>query len=372
MPETVGRPFCMILNMLRYGVYTLGLAGKLSPTALQLLAQGQRVDTLLQMGMHADAASLNANVFSYWESDFSARPDSGVFNYLKETGKLNPKMKLEQHLSQIEHWPQSRVHGSFYMLLERTDGTVIISADRTKVYLTQGILSSLGNLLLRSGQHFPCPVIATFLPFHGYVAFDGLVAGAPPITSGNERKKLYRAYCKAVDEGTLITSLPLVPTPPRTAIPVEVPELNAAQTRMLQRLKALSKPSDPEKSLSWVFRRFGYTELENPDHLITIIGSQGMPVMPGFIAIDGLHPTALELFDLLCQALFGDGSETGEHVTAQLPIAAVAANPLSRHCRKHSVLSGCDHDRRAHHLGSVARAAATRRHPGALLPAAHP
>jgi hypothetical protein len=372
MPEALGRPFFIILNMLRYGVYVLGLAGKLSPQAQRILAEGPNVHKLLQMCMHEDVISLNANVFSYWVSDFSARPDSGVFEFLKETGKLNPHMKLEQDLPQVTHWPHSRAHGTFFVLLERSDGTVVVSEDSDKVYLTQGILSSIGKLLQSGGHKFPMPAMATFLPFHGYVAFDGLVVGSPAVVSDSMRKKLYRAYTEAVDDGTLITSLPLIPPLPRAAAPVEVPALSSSQAQMLQRLKALPKPADPLKGICWVFRRFGYTELENPYHMITIIGSDGLPVLDGFATLRGLHPTALELFGLLCRTLFGaGGGGTGNDGHAQ-SLALYSYTVTVLHNRESASLSWHHPDRRMLRPSPTAGAIAASRHPGALLPAAHP
>jgi hypothetical protein len=169
MPVTVSRPFHLIWNLLLYGVYNLRIAGNLSPKAQQVLAQGPNVETLHELGLHADIAVLNASVFSGWKSDLSARPDSGVHHFLKDTAELNPDVKLAQYLPQIQHWPQSRIHGCFWAILDRADGTVVVS--ESGVYLIQGVGPSLGQQLMTAGLKLPTAVMATLVPFCGYVAY---------------------------------------------------------------------------------------------------------------------------------------------------------------------------------------------------------
>jgi hypothetical protein len=275
------------------------------------------VDSLLNMRMHEDVMLLNANVFSNWESDFSCRPNTGVFNFMKVASGQNVCMEHEQDFLQVQQWPHSRAHGSFFVILERSHGTVVMSTDHTKVYLTQGIFSSIGKLLRDCGHKLPTYALAaTFLPFRGYVAFDGLVIGAAWEMADGMKKMFYRAYCKAVDEGTLITSLPLISTPPHPVDPSATPALSTSQACMLQRLRALPKHSDKTKGVHWVFRRFGYSELGNPGHLIAIVGSDGRPVVNRFATLRSLRPTALEIFDLLCYTLFGGCIGIGERSPA--------------------------------------------------------
>jgi hypothetical protein len=257
--------------------------------------------------MHKDVASLNSAIFSFWDSDYSGRPNTGVYNYLTQIDKLNPKLEFSKYFSQIQHWPTSRLHGHLYVLMEHADGTVVVSEDMESVYLTQGIVTSLGTLLKRGGQRLPSLGIANFLPFEGYVAFDGMIGGALQPVTATVRKELYRAYCAAMDGGTLITALPLrpLPDPPSSSSTAATlaPSLTPLQQQHLQRIRQLPKPSAMQGD-SWVLRRMGYSEQENPEHMVVVLnGKGGMPITMG--ATTSLHPSATELFDLVCEGLFG-------------------------------------------------------------------
>jgi hypothetical protein len=84
------------------------------------------------------------------------------------------------------------------------------------------------------------------------------------------RKQLYRAYANAMDTGTLITSLPLLP-PLQAPVDSPVPQLTAEQQSFLNKIKGMKKTP----MSSWVFRRHDYTEAANPYHVITIMEARG-------------------------------------------------------------------------------------------------
>lgn len=80
-----------------------------------------------------------------------------------------------------------RVSGLFYVLLPRTDGAVVISQDRSKVYHVTGMVTPIYDLL--SGNARPAPayepqggppflVQLTLVPFRGFVSYDSLIAQA--------------------------------------------------------------------------------------------------------------------------------------------------------------------------------------------------
>lgn len=75
--------------------------------------------------------------------------------------------------------------------------------------------------------------------------------------------------------------------------------LTAAQQANLAKLQAMQKVDSP--AANWGFRRHDYTEALNPDHLVIMSGA-GMPVLMGATTVR-LQPTALELFEILCDAV---------------------------------------------------------------------
>ena len=275
LPEELGRPFCHLLNALRYGVYALGLAGCLSKRAKEIIKQDTALDRLFDLHMYEDLMSLNSNVFSYWDTDFSGKVNSGVYSYVRRIIELNPSMGITgKQLEQARHWPTSRIHGKFYILLNRPDGTVVISEDKQKVYLVQGILHAVAKVVVRAGDHLPVYGMGNFLPFFEYICFDGLFLGCPPAISAKLRRQLYGIYAAAVDSGNLITSLSLPVLPPAplpttgngtgtkgtvpsssgaTDTPAPTPVISAQLQRHLQRVKDMQKNQNPTNT--WIFRR---------------------------------------------------------------------------------------------------------------------
>ncbi len=104
-------------------------------------------------------------------------------------------------------WPQERVHGAFWVLQQRPDGTVLVSEDMKRVWLgmftfscvaslvhvfhvyafhvclflafscvfiVQGIAQSLAGVISPHAA-LPVCVSCTILPFDGYWAYDGLL-----------------------------------------------------------------------------------------------------------------------------------------------------------------------------------------------------
>jgi hypothetical protein len=257
---------------MRFGVHHLGLSENLSPQAKKLLQQHNNLEPLFDNQLHADLQLLNGRIFSYWDWDFSGRAASGIYNYaLFNTEHNDSKAEAEKHFRYVRCWPRSRMRGDLYILLERPDGTVLVSRDFKSVYLVQGILSSLAGILKRGGRALPVLGCGNFLPFHEYIAFDGLIGGTMAPVHASVRRQLFRAYANAMDTGTLITSLPLLP-PPEAPVDCPVPQLSAEQQCFLSKIKGMKKVP----MSSWVFRRHDYSEATNPEHLITIMEARGV------------------------------------------------------------------------------------------------
>lgn len=96
-----------------------------------------------------------------------------------------------------------------------------------------------------------------------------------------------------------VTAKPLPPTPP-TTIPSEHSD---TVKRILARLMAAPSATvgydsgDGRSNKMWVFRRHGYTERENPQHLVTVMQG-GMPLIP-FHKYSALVPSMLEMLTLI-------------------------------------------------------------------------
>eukprot|EP00959_Pyramimonas_sp_CCMP1952_P136935 2865217-Pyramimonas_sp.AAC.1 len=59
-----------------------------------------------------------------------------------------------------------------------------------------------------------------------------------------------------------------------------------------------------ETGAFWVFRRFAYTEVENPDHMLAIMGGDAPIHLPpdGFVHTKALDPTVEEILRILVRA----------------------------------------------------------------------
>lgn len=119
------------------------------------------------------------------------------------------------------------------------------------------------------------------------------------------RKRQMEAYLRAVDRGTIITSLPLV-----QATEAEAPDmLHTIERCRLTRSDKLHylKSARPIKTTMWTFRRFGFTEEENPEHRMTVIqASPGSDAnMLTMVVTASLVPTVDEYVDTVYDLVKG-------------------------------------------------------------------
>jgi len=113
------------------------------------------------------------------------------------------------------------------------------------------------------------------------------------------RQRQIQAYLRAVDRGTIITSLPLL-----AEEAAETPDTRTSIERCkLTRSDKLHylKNARLIKNTMWTFRRFGFTEEENPEHRLSVIeatpGSQANILH--VVTTLGLVPTTEEYVDIL-------------------------------------------------------------------------
>ena len=158
--------------------------------------------------------------------------------------------------------------------------------------------------------------------------------------------KLVKTYITSIDRGTLITSLPLIhPVLPDTAIEQSlIDQCKLVKSEDLYYLKKAKhttpssrsrQPSHDSLSLSWIFRleyffillfsvnylfiqfilnfliryyllyfrRYGYTEKENPEHMIMILDSAHPGVPVGMDTTERLIPSLNEYVSLLATSV---------------------------------------------------------------------
>ena len=75
--------------------------------------------------------------------------------------------------------------------------------------------------------------------------------------------------------------------------------------------------TDKVPGLMYVFRRHGYSEAENPEHLTSVMSSEGMPVILGATSAR-LDPTLAETVLLLARAVFESGSRENAMMLAMM------------------------------------------------------
>ena len=115
------------------------------------------------------------------------------------------------------------------------------------------------------------------------------------------RQRQMEAYWRAVDSGTIITSLPLLTEGEAGAVPTPeaIERCKLTRSHKLHYLKSAS----PVTQITWMFRTFGSTEEENPDHRMAVIESfrdHGRePSIRTFSQTAGIIPTVEEYVDII-------------------------------------------------------------------------
>jgi len=136
------------LEMSRLRALDIG-AVSISPAAEKVVRETlQPMIGLRQAGYNTDLMKLNAALYSVWGS-IVASPTTGVFHVLKDdSSRCKDKMGEWFHnlMNDCLYWQSSRVYDDFIVLLERRDGTILVSKDYKKVYLVLGTAQSVGEV----------------------------------------------------------------------------------------------------------------------------------------------------------------------------------------------------------------------------------
>lgn len=121
---------------------------QVSPQAGAFIENSGNCQGLTSVGLMNDLFSLNTCVYTYWDRTPSD-PNASIINSFKETADINANIKDDWYSAIARDTifrKSSRVFGAFWVLLERKDGTILISEDFSQVYLVLGLAQSFGDV----------------------------------------------------------------------------------------------------------------------------------------------------------------------------------------------------------------------------------
>eukprot|EP01040_Poterioochromonas_malhamensis_P014463 gene14463-16008_t len=365
------------LHRARDVVHEMGLAG-ISPQAelavqlsggdLGILRKSQR--SLLEY------FQININVYKYWERT-PDDPHKGIFHCLLadiESDETERAFRYKEFMEDCPYWNSSKVFGDFIVLMERRDGSILVSADYSKVYLVLGHLDSLaGKITFIPGKGFsyvekyPAPKIhgpingvkvkMILLNWQNKVAYDGMMSPREMVSKAALKKAL-QAYLQALNRGTLITSLPKKESVTAHVQPCKVDkeEYESYRLKYLLELQSIgSRPSPKEFDINsplelsslrkhyLVYRSCGCKDEECVSHIIAALrGEECVSV----VIMGSLTPTIGEYIQLTLNYCNNEGRKPAVIAIDYIPHFEMfqrLMKDLHIHVRYYSLPSDVDH-----------------------------
>ena len=310
--ESSGRLLCSVLDIGRYASVDLCTVA-LSSKAQRIVRSVNDLGLLRRGDLYGDLIRLNGAMYSYWYST-PATPKSGVYHYMQECAAMNqstiPEMSgaLE---ADVKHWINDRVYGDFFVLVERRDGTILVSNDFQKVYLVLGLAQSIAEIIPGytrkeyevHGAFVKSKSSMTLLNWRGKVVYDGLMVSSMDTGKKSQWQKAVSAYINAVDSGSVISVINRTPivTEPAAKPSVVVPKETVLRLQpAVEKLKKVPMlPGGDACPSIWIFRRHGYSERENPSFAISIFSSTAGGVLVPYFEAKQLIPDAEDYMKLL-------------------------------------------------------------------------
>ncbi len=308
-----------LLDVAKNFVYVLDLIG-LSPQAKLALAEsdGDLRVLLSSEDLILDFFRINVAAYSNWEGTAST-PYQGIFHYVLayiESNKAAKDFLYKDFLEDCPYWNSSKVFGDFIVLMERPDGTILVSVDYSKVYLVVGLVNSVASV---SGADYYFPKIhgrissilitTVLLNWQNKIVYDGFLSPGEAV-SDETLEKAFQAYLNALNTGTLITNLPKNEATAAQVKPfmLNEEEYESYRLRYLLELQSINlKPSIEGFDINnpfalkeviqhyVVYRRLGYTEEETPQHLLAaLLGSE----LVGSLIMESATPIIEEYIQL--------------------------------------------------------------------------
>ncbi len=345
MIESEGRIMSGMLDYLRYSAFSIGGAS-VSPAAKKILRDFNDFHKLRENGLMEDIQRMNVMMYSYWDTSVAA---TGVFDRLIKFVEFNPSIvswntRLE---NDTKYWRDTRVFGDFYILFDRIDGSILVSSNYETVYIVLGLAQSLGEAILgrspTTKNSLPQfnkgwlgrKILTTLLNWNDKIVYDGLMMHLSVMTS-EERDRALKAYYRAVDTNTIIVTLEkklvvaaesaasttstttaksgvkIITKTPNPS-PIIPSEHNEKVRRIIAHISQASKFVGDMGKCSWIFRRSGYTELTNPQHLVSVLGT-GMNLIVAYHRFKALVPDLIEIIELLDLAVTSAGNRKPEFI----------------------------------------------------------
>jgi hypothetical protein len=318
--ERSGMRLCHLLEVARFLALNLHVVA-VSEGARRLVEKSNSLAGLRHPQYMQDLAFLNAGIYTYWDTT-PADPQHGLYDHLKDYVEQNDaphdKDIVKAVKKDCQYWKTSRIHGSFIVLLERPDGTILVSQDCKQVYLVLGQAQSLGevaNFIYRNGMPakgtpYSSPkfhsrligsrILTTLINWEDKIVYDGLLHPEEQPEKSTVRKAL-QAYIQAVNKKTLMVTL--------VKKKVDTPKVEVFSSGEFDRVKTEYRhvldemKTFPTIPSMWVVRRYGYTEKENPNHLVTLLSSpQGECLVPMYQTKE-LIPSVQEYITLFHEAM---------------------------------------------------------------------
>jgi len=336
--ESSGFPLNLLLDTMRYAIYVSALCTTDSGLSAEADAILEReglggVSQLNSREHRQSLSALTARIFTYWDRLGYAHDEDAqsMMEFVEQMSLQFPHIPGLQHdpvrellQRNVKFWKSSRVFGEFYVVCQRRDGTILINAKFSKVYLVQGIAQSIGSICTKFEDASPATsstligrkYTLTLLPWEGIITYDGIChgwGGHSEIMSAEERGMVVATYTRALEEGKVISKLKLraeaAPSPPpdlSTLLGLGAATIEALALELKPKLDFIIAASPISAAESWVFRRHGYTEMSNPEHWCSVISCSSGPVGPMHIAplaFQQLNPTVAEITALLWQRI---------------------------------------------------------------------
>jgi len=270
---------------------------------------------------------LNARMLPIWETDYHGIVGNGVYR------KVAQMFQGTQHYAALRryarHWGRLSVTGSFYVVEKLPSGTIMVHADTHKVYLVLGMGTAVFDTI--AGAPGPRPLLCgmTLLPWMGHVVYDGIVVPGPLMTqspaaaarrlSPAEVDKIYRDAEKAgeiisrikvpKDDGVdndvikpaagvdMGTSSGAAAGPADENVVLKPKEIELA--KFLR--DTVAKGRRPQRGVSLIFRRYGYTPTENPQKILVAMWMRDSEMCqePGMLEMKRHLPTLVEVLQYL-------------------------------------------------------------------------
>lgn len=313
LAEEYGRPFSLLLSSIRFLSARL-LVGDNSITSL--------MDIHRLMGSGTPQNLMRCNHFlsvayTRWNEP-SSSSESGLTFYQQVLKSMEEDMESEEDSKEVQQnaikaltsqqaaksWGV-RVHGSFYVVGIDEEGTYLIpTMNHDTVYCVVGILKKI-YYMVPNAASFPA-IQATFLPFYTRLVTDAVIAmdRYQPCASPSLQQQLLATLEEAKEDGRVIRCLrqlqvqggSLDGTDTATS---EQASPSATETKLLKKFFAFpaTAPNFMAPGGLLTFRRFGYNEQSNPNHICTILCHRGqLPETTGMFQMrNGLELDSIEV-----------------------------------------------------------------------------